>query len=78
MLLQDKKRRRTDRYSYMVRFRQAGEYAEKPVEITFVDGAFEGVKHPFKEPYSRFSLEALAAIEEEVCKLEAAYQVVNR
>lgn len=73
MNLGDKKRTRTDVYTYTVEYRASGELKEQTVTITFIDGGFESVGQPFQEPYSRFALGMLASIDEEVCKLEAAY-----
>lgn len=77
MLLREKKRVRTDVFTYIIRYVVNNVNTVSPVTITFVDGEFDHMDHPLKEPYSRFALGALASIEEEVCKLEAAYEAVK-
>ncbi len=77
MILRDKNRVRTDVFTYDMRYVVNNTNKVAPVKITFVDGRFNCLEHPFAEPCSRFALEAMAAIEEEVCKLEVSYEAAK-
>ena len=71
-MINKRKRTQTDVYEFRIDI----DPEAVDIEVTFIDGKYASVKHPFKNlTENRVYWQIMSAVHDEICKVEAGYGV---